>query len=84
MNVTARLAVWMENLPDFDYDWNNTEPQRNRDSLQVEDFLPSIEDSRMLKKRAVMYVMDFLVQTFPCYSSLSQKLTRFTQHQSQR
>ena len=50
LNLTSRLAVKIKNLPDFEFDWADTTPQRPRTSLNVEDFLPSEVDATVLKQ----------------------------------
>ena len=64
LNLTSRLAVKMKHLPNFDFNWSDTAPQRPQTSLKVEDFLPNESDATILKQRAVHYMMGFLVQTF--------------------
>lgn len=64
MNITARLAVSIRFLPDFPFDWSDTKPQRTRQSLTIDDFFPSKEESQKLEKRATHYLMEFLVDTF--------------------
>lgn len=64
MNVTSRLAVKIRYLPDFQFSWSDKTPQRPRESITIEDILPSREDSRVLKEHAVHYLMRFLVDTF--------------------
>ena len=46
MNITARLAVSIRFLPDFPFDWSDTKPQRARQSLTIDDFFPSKEESQ--------------------------------------
>ena len=52
LNVTARLAVKVQNLPDWDVDWNDNIPRRPRNSLTCEHFLPSIDDTDALHQAA--------------------------------
>ena len=59
MNVTARLAIRMRFLPDFPFEWSDTQPQRSRQSLTVDDFFPSKDDAQ---ERAIHYIMGFLVE----------------------
>lgn len=68
MNSTARLAVKIQNLPDWDVDWFDTKPQQSRQALTISNILPSAEDASVLEKRAVRFLMSFLVSEF---SSLS-------------
>lgn len=70
LNVTARLAVHVENLPDWDVDWSDNKPQRSRSSLSIDDFLPNSEDADSLNVMAVQYVMELLVQEFDCLKKL--------------
>ena len=64
MNVTARLAVNIRYLPDFPFDWSDTQHQRSRQSLTVDDFFPSKSDAQQLQQRATHYLMEFLVDHF--------------------
>ena len=64
LNLTARLAVRIRNFPAWEFDWSDNTPQRPRDSLTLCDFLPTEEDAGELKKRAVKYVMKFMVAEF--------------------
>ena len=72
MNVTSRLALRIRYLPDFEFDWSDTTPQRPRDSLTADDFLPSEEDARILKQHAVHFMMGFLVESFTSLSDLTK------------
>lgn len=72
MNVTSRLAVSIRYLPDFDFSWSDNTPQRSRDSITIEDISPSENDARVLKERAIRYIMDFLVTAFPSLSDLAE------------
>ncbi len=73
LNITSRLAVRIRNFPDWDFDWTDTRPQMNRDLLTISDFLSSEADAAELK-RAVSYIMSFLVQEFPAFSDLKKLL----------
>lgn len=64
MNLTARLAVKTRFLPDFPFDWSDTQPQRSRQSLTIDDFFPDKEESQKLQQRATHFLMGFLVDTF--------------------
>ena len=64
LNLTARLAVKIQNLPNWDVDWSDTRPQRSSQSLTISDFLPSEDDAEQLRKRAHHYIMKFLVTEF--------------------
>lgn len=70
LNLTARLAVQIQNLPDWEIDWNDTTPQRDPSTLTITDILPNEGDGQELKKRAVQYVMQFLVTEFSCLNHL--------------
>ena len=70
MNVTSRLALRIRHLPNFEFDWSDSTPQHPRESLTVDDFFPS-EDARILK-RALQFLMGFLVESFTSLSDLSQ------------
>lgn len=70
LNATARLAVKIENLPDWEVDWNDDKPQRSRSSLTIDHFLPSCEDADALNQLAVQYIMEFLVEEFDCLKDL--------------
>ena len=60
MNVTTRLAVRIRFLPDYPFNWSDTSPQKSRQSLTVEDYLPSASESQQLEERATRYMMGFL------------------------
>ena len=70
LNVTARLAVEIRHLPDWEVDWNDTTPQRDPSTLTITDILPSEGDGQELNKRAVQYVTHFLVSEFGCLDHL--------------
>ena len=70
LNVTSRLAVSLQNLPDWNVDWSDSQPQRSRQSLTISDFLPSLEDARHLKERATAFLMRFLAEEFDSLSDL--------------
>lgn len=70
LNVTARLAVSIKNLPDWDVDWNDSKPQRSRLSLDGSHFLASPEDAIALQHSAVQYCMEFLVENFDSLNDL--------------
>ena len=57
MNVTTRLAVRIRFLPDYPFNWSDTSPQKSRQSLTVEDYLPSASESQQLEERATRYMM---------------------------
>ena len=70
MNVTTRLAVRIRFLPDFPFSWSDTSPQKSRQSLTVEDYLPNVSESHQLEERATRYMMGFLVKAFTCLQDL--------------
>ena len=70
LNVTARIAVKIENLPDWDVDWDDTTPQCSRRDLNCDHFLPSTDDATALNKAATQYIMEFLVEEFDCLHDL--------------
>lgn len=70
LNVTARLAVKITNLPDWNVDWNDNTPQCSRSCLDCSHFLPSIEDAYAMNETAVEYTMDFLVNEFDALEEL--------------
>ena len=74
LNITSRLAVRIRHIPNWNFDWADTQPQMNRNLLTIPDFLSSEADAAQLKKRAVDYIMNFLVQEFPTYSDLKKLL----------
>lgn len=72
LNITARLAVRLKNIPVWDVDWSDTAPQRSRQSLDVSEILPSEEDAAQLHLRAVEYMMRFLVNEFKDLAGLKK------------
>ena len=62
LNATAHLAIAIQNLPNFEFSWSDSEPQQSRTSLSVNDFLPSESDG-ILQERATAY-LEFLVTQF--------------------
>ena len=77
-NLTARLAVRIEDLPDWEFSWGDTKPQRSRHSLTCEDFLPTADDGLILKSRAVLFTMEILVSHFPSLGHLKNVLPSHT------
>ena len=71
INATSRLAVKITHLPDS-VNWDDVEPQRSRQSLTIDDFLPSDQDGVALQEHATRYVMEFLVSQFPSLKSLKK------------
>lgn len=72
LNVTARLAVQIAKLPDWDIDWDDITPQRPRSSLTCDHFMPSKDDADALGAAAVQYMMEFLVEEFECLRDLKE------------
>ena len=70
LNITSRLAVSLRHFPEWNIDWADTKPQKNQESLSVEDFLPDEADARELKERAVLFMMRFLVKEISALSDL--------------
>ena len=72
MNVTSRLAIRIRHIPDFEFDWSDKTPQRSRQSITIEDVSPSQSDARMLKQRAIQFIIEFLVKTFSNLQDLEE------------
>ena len=70
LNLTARLALKIQNLPNWDFEWSDTHPQWSRQSLTISNFLPSEDDAQQLKKWAVLYMMEFLATEFKSLADL--------------
>ena len=70
LNLTARITVQMQNLPDWDVDWTDSRPQKNWSTLTCSDFLPDETDASELHKRAILYMMEVLVTEFNSLSDL--------------
>ena len=49
MNITSRLAVRIQHLPDWPVDWSDVTPAGNRRSLSLVDFMPTEEDAGYLQ-----------------------------------
>ena len=85
LNLTARIAVKMQNLPPWDVDWADSRPQRHRSSLTCGDFLPDETDAAELHKRAVLYMMEVLVTDFKSLNSLKHLVpSRESPHRLQK
>ena len=74
LNMTARLAIEIKNLPDWEVDWNDTTPQRDPTKLTISNLLPSEADGAELEKRAVQHIMHTLVEEFSCLADLQSLL----------
>ena len=70
LNMTARIAVQMQNLPDGDVDWTASLPQRRRSSLTCSNFMPDKPDATELHKWAILYMMEVFVSEFSSLSNL--------------
>ena len=70
LNAIARLAIAIQNFPDFEFSWSDSQPQRSRTSLSVSDFLPTESDGIVLQERATVYMMEFLVTHFSSLAGL--------------
>ena len=74
LNLTARLAVRLKNLPGWEFDWHDNSPQRSRQSLSVSDILPGEDDAAVLQQRATEYVMRFMVKELKDLAGLKKHL----------
>ena len=72
MNITARLAIRLRHLPDWHFDWSDTQPQCSRETLTISNFLPSEADAAELKTRATHYLMRSLTQEFTALAQLKK------------
>lgn len=72
LNITARLAVRLRHLPDWDFDWSDTSPQKSRQSLSISDILSNEDDAAQLKLRATRYMMNFIVTEFKDLAGLKK------------
>ena len=79
LSVTSRLAVRLQNLLNWNVDWADSQPQCTRQSLNISDSLPSLEDACHLKERATAFLMKFLAEEF---ESLSDLQVFIPKHQS--
>ena len=70
MNITSRLAIRLRHLPDWQFNWSDTQPQRSRESLSIADFLPSEEDGAELQTRATHFLMRFLTEELEALAGL--------------
>lgn len=64
LNITSRVAVKIQNLPDWSIDWSDSTPQCSRQSLGIEDFLPTADDAGILQRRAINFMTRILVKEF--------------------
>ena len=72
INITSRLAVRLCHLPDWEFNWQDMQPKRSRDTLTISDFLPCEDDAANLKTRAIHYIMRFLTEEFEQLLHLKQ------------
>ena len=61
LNLTAQIAVQIQNLLEGDVDLTDSRPQRHRGSLTCSDFLPDETDAVEIHKRVILSVMEVLV-----------------------
>ena len=59
LNVTTRLAVSIRNKPPWEFNWDDTTPQKQRHDLTVDD-LPNAEDGQAFFDRAVLYTVQLI------------------------
>ena len=83
LNITSRIAVRIKHLPEWSFDWSDSTAQRSLESLTVADFLPSEEDGKELKKRAVKYLKQFLVNEFESLAHLKQFIPEEAHHNTE-
>ena len=70
LNTTTRLAIGINNLPPWEFDWSDNRPQKSRHTLTLSEVLPNAEDGQQLYDRAVAYTMKLLVESFPSLEKL--------------
>ena len=70
LNTTTRLAIGINNLPPWEFDWSDNRPQKSRHTLTLSEVLPNAEDGQQLYDRAVSYTMKLLVESFPSLEKL--------------
>lgn len=74
LNPTARLAVRIQNLPLWEVHWADTQPQRSRATLTIDDILP--KDATAVRDHALLYLMQFLTQEFKSLRDLAPLVTK--------
>lgn len=85
LNLTSRIALKIQNWPDWDVNWNDRQPQKPRSVLTCSDFLPDDNDAVELQKHAVQYVMEFLVSEFKSLKALQSHVpVRHSPHPVQK
>ena len=72
LNVTSRIAIKIRYMPNWEFDWSDTTPQRSRTSLTAVDFLMSEADATEIHQRAVRYMKRFMVSAFSTFADLKQ------------
>ena len=72
MNINSRLAICLRHLPDWEFNWQDMQPQRSRNTLTISDFLPCEDEAANLKTRASHYIMRFLTEKFEQLLHLKQ------------
>ena len=77
LNITSCLAIRLRYFPDWEFNWSDDNPQRSRQSLRLEDFLPTEEDATELNTRAIQYTMHFLVNEFSSLEPLRSVLPKY-------
>ena len=70
LNTTTRLAIGINHLPPWEFDWDDTRPQKSIQSLTLSELLPNAEDGQQLYNQAVAYTMSLLVEAFPSLDKL--------------
>ena len=63
LNLTSRLAIAIRDVPEW-VDWSDQIPQASRNKLTSTDILPGIEEATALRKRALIFLQQFLVREF--------------------
>lgn len=74
LNVTSRLAVQIQYLPQGTVNWSDAEPQKSRSELILDDIIPSESDGLMMYSRAVDYVMRFMAAHLKALSKFSTEV----------
>ena len=74
LNVTTRLALSISNKPPWEFNWDDSTPQKHWRDLTVDDLLPSEEDGQAFFDRAVIYTMQLITENFPSLATLKKFL----------
>lgn len=69
LNTTTWLAIGINNLPPWEFDWSDNRPQKTRHTLTLSEVLTNAEDGQQLYDRAVAYTK-LLVEPFPSLEKL--------------